>query len=50
MSSGNNDNINNIQNLLIVKITITATTNQKIITIMMMLVTKIKGTVKSKTE
>ena len=50
MSSGNNDNINNIRNLLIVKITITATTNQKIITIMMMLVTKIKGTVKSKTE
>ena len=49
MSSGNNDNTNNIKNvLLIVKIRIITTTKQKIMTIMMMLVMKIKTTVKSR--
>ena len=49
MSSGNNDNSNNTKNvLLIVKIRIITTTKGKIMTIMMMLVVKIKWTVKSK--
>ena len=49
MSSGNNDNSNNTKNVsLIVKIRIITTTKQKIMTIMMMLVVKIKWTVKSK--
>ena len=42
MSSGNNDNTNNIKDvLLIVKIRIITTTKQKIITITMMLIWKI---------
>ena len=49
MSSGNNDNTNNIKDvLLIVKIRIITTTKQKIITITMMLIWKIDKTVKSK--
>ena len=49
MSSGNNDNTNNIKDvLLIVKIRIITTTKQKIITITMMLIWKIYKTVKSK--
>ena len=42
MSSGNNDNTNNIKDvLLIIKIRIITTTKQKIITITMMLIWKI---------
>lgn len=42
MSSGNNDNTNNIKDvLLIVKIRIITTTKQKIITMTMMLIWKI---------
>ena len=49
MSSGNNDNTNNIKDvLLIVKIRIITKTKQKIITITMMLIWKIDKTVKSK--